>query len=204
MNRDLVFFVSGLAFGIASGYFVFRAVSPPTGAPAASEATAMPRSTIGLDEETRPRELDEKEMRSMEAEARENPRDTEVRTRLGSLYMEAGRHSDALPWLEEAVRLDPDNLHARSHLAVAYLNLGKLESAIAAYEENLTKDPAHPASLLGLGRIKLYVQQDIQGGLALWDRLAQAAPDSPEAKAVREELEALKSAHEAQGAQEES
>lgn len=196
MNRDLVFFVSGLAFGIASGYFVFRAVSPPSGAPSASESPAMPRSSIGLDEETRPRELDEKEMQSLEAEARENPRDAEVRTRIGNLYLEAGRSSDALPWLEEAVRIDPGNLHARGHLAVAFLNLGQLESAVAAFEENLAKDPAHPPSLLGLGRIKLYVQQDIQGGLALWDRLVQAAPDSAEAKAVREELEALKSAHE--------
>jgi tetratricopeptide (TPR) repeat protein len=196
MNRDLVFFVSGLAFGIASGYFVFRAVSPSAEAPAASESTSMPGSTIGLDERDRPRELDEKELQALEAEAREKPQDSEVRTRIGNLYMEAGRHKDALPWLEEAVRLDRDNLHARNHLAITYLNLGRLEAAVAAFEENLAKDPAHPPSLLGLGRIKLYVQQDIQGGLALWEKLAQVAPDSTEAKAVREELEALKAAHE--------
>jgi tetratricopeptide (TPR) repeat protein len=196
MNRDLVFFVSGLVFGVASGYFVFRAVSPSTGVSPASESTAMPRSTIGLDDENRPRELDEKEIQTLEAKARENPRDGALRTRIGSLYMEAGRHADALPWLEEAVRLDADDLHARSHLAITYLNVGRLESAVAAYEENLEKDPSHPASLLGLGRIKLYVQQDIQGGLALWEKLVGVAPDSPEAKAVRDELEALKSAHE--------
>ncbi|HJS74444.1 MAG TPA: tetratricopeptide repeat protein [Vicinamibacteria bacterium] len=196
MNRDLVFFVSGLAFGIASGYFVFRAVSPSAGAPAASEASAMPQSTIGLDDQDRPKELDEREVQALEAKARANPRDTEVRTRIGNLYMEAGRHKDALPWLEEAVRIDGNDLHARNHLAITYLNLGRLEEAVAAFEENLAKDPGHAASLLGLGRIKLYVQQDIQGGLALWEKLAEAAPDSPEAKAVREELEALKSAHE--------
>ncbi len=110
--------------------------------------------------------------------------------------MEAGRHKDALPWLEEAVRLDGEDLHARNHLAITYLSLGRLEEAVAAFEANLAKDPEHPASLLGLGRIKLYVQQDIQGGLALWQKLTEVAPDSPEAKAVREELEALKSAHE--------
>jgi cytochrome c-type biogenesis protein CcmH/NrfG len=70
-----------------------------------------------------------------------------------------------------------------------------VEPAVAAFEENLRRDPAHPASLLGLGRVRLYVQKDIQGGLALWEKLVEVAPDSAEAAAVRDELEALKSAH---------
>ena len=197
MNRDLVFFVSGLAFGVAAGYFVFRAVSPSSGAPGspAAASAAMPGSSIGLEDQREAREIDEKEIQTLEAQARENPRDGAVRRRIGGLYMEAGRHGDALPWLEEAVRIDPDDLHARNHLALVYLNLGRLEPAVAAFEENLAKDPAHAPSLLGLGRIKLYVQQDIQGGLALWEKLMEVAPDSTEAAAVKDELEALKSAH---------
>ncbi len=197
MNRDLVFFVSGLAFGVAAGYFVFRAVSP-SAAPAAAESAAMPGSTIGLDAKSEApefNELDENEIQTLEVEARDNPRDGAVRTRIGGLYMEAGRHGDAVPWLEEAIRIDPEDLHARNHLAIAYLNLGRLEPAVAAFEDNLGRDPAHAPSLLGLGRIKLYVQKDIQGGLALWEKLMEVAPDSAEATAVKDELEALKSAH---------
>jgi tetratricopeptide (TPR) repeat protein len=197
MNRDLVFFVSGLAFGVAAGYFVFRAVSPSGVAPGspAAASTAMPGSSIGLENQGDARELDEKELETLEAQARENPRDVAVRTKIGGLYMDAGRHGEALPWLEEAVRIDPEDLLARNHLALVYLNLGRLEPAVAAFEENLRKDPAHAPSLLGLGRIKLYVQQDIQGGLALWEKLMEVAPESPEAAAVKDELEALKSAH---------
>jgi tetratricopeptide (TPR) repeat protein len=196
MNRDLVFFVSGLAFGLAAGYFVFRAVTPASVAPAAgSESTSMPGSTIGLDEEQKTREIDEEEMRALEARARENGSDAAVRTKIGSLYMEAGRYADALRWLEESIRLDPEDLHARNHLAITYLSLSRVAPAVAAFEENLRKNPADPASLLGLGRIKLYVQKDIQGGLALWEKLVAVAPDSAEATAVRDELEALKSAH---------
>src|SRR3990172_4908672 len=134
-------------------------------------------------------------MRALEAQARENESDAAVRARIGSLYLEAGRYEDAVRWLEESTRLDPEDLHARNHLAITYLSLPGVAPAVAAFEENLRKDPAHPASLLGLGRIKLYVQRDIQGGLALWEKLVEVAPDSAEAKAVRDELEALKSAH---------
>ncbi|HEY7699433.1 MAG TPA: tetratricopeptide repeat protein [Vicinamibacteria bacterium] len=197
MKRDLVFFVSGLAFGVAAGYFVFRAVAPSTAARSVSgaEPTAMPSSTIGLDEKPKLREIDAEEMRTLEAQARENERDGAVRTKIGTLYMEAGRYEDAQRWLEEAIRLDPADLHARNHLAITYLSLSQVEPAVAAFEENLRRDPNHPASLLGLGRVKLYVQKDIQGGLALWEKLVAAAPDSVEAKAVKDELEALKSAH---------
>jgi len=197
MNRDLVFFVSGLAFGVAAGYFVFRAVTPASVAPAAAgaESTSMPGSTIGLDEEQKVREIDEEEMQALEAQARENGSDAAVRTKIGSLYMEAGRYEDGLRWLEESIRLDPRDLHARNHLAITYLSLSRVAPAVAAFEENLRQDAAHPASLLGLGRIRLYVQKDIQGGLALWEKLVEVAPDSAEAAAVREELEALKSAH---------
>src|SRR3990172_544544 len=105
-------------------------------------------------------------MRALEAQARENESDAAVRARIGSLYMEAGRYEDAVLWLEGSIRLDPEDLHARNHLAITYLSLSRVEPAVAAFEENLRKDAAHPASLLGLGRIRLYVQKDIQGGLA--------------------------------------
>jgi tetratricopeptide (TPR) repeat protein len=195
MNRDLVFFVSGLAFGVSAGYFVFRAVAPESARPVVSAPAEAPRSTIGLEQEPQVKELDEEEVRTLEAQAHDNPRDGAVRARIGGLYMEAGRNDDAVSWLEQAVELDPGDLHARNHLAITYLNLGRLEAAVAAFQENLARDPQHAASLLGLGRIKLYLQQDIQGGLALWEKLMEVAPQSPEAAAVREELEALKSAH---------
>jgi tetratricopeptide (TPR) repeat protein len=197
MKRDLLFFVSGLVFGVAAGYFVFRAVAPssvPAGG-AVAESAARPPSTLGLKEEPKVREIDPAEMRALEAQAQENANDAAVRTKIGARYLEAGKYEDARKWLEESVRLDPQDLHARNHLAITYLSLSQVEPAVAAFEENLRRDPAHPASLLGLVRVKLYVQKDIQGGLALWEKLVQVAPDSVEARAVRDELEALKSAH---------
>jgi tetratricopeptide (TPR) repeat protein len=195
MRRDLVFFLSGLSFGVAAGYFVFRAISSPLATSPAGASQGMSRSTIGLEEKEQARPLDPEEMKALEAKARDNPEDAAVRARIGSLYMEAERNEEALKWLSEAVRLAPSDLHARNHLAITYLNLGQLENAVAAFEENLERDPSHPGSLLGLGRIKLYVQRDIDSGIALWEKLVKVAPDSAEAGAVRDELEALKSAH---------
>lgn len=197
MKRDLVFFGSGLSFGIAAGYFVFRSIvaaGPTSADPQLSAAVTAP-STIGIESAPKPQELDQQQVDRLEAKAKNSPTDAATRAELGRLYMDAARYDGALPWLEDAVKLQPTDLHTRNHLAITYLNLGQMERAVAVFEENLGVDPDHPGSLLGLGRIKLYLQQDFRGGLTLWEKLIAVAPDSPEAKAIEDELEALKSAH---------
>ena len=196
MSRDLVFFVAGLCFGIVAGFFVFRAVVSPDAPTSVASAGLNPEgSRVGLDTEPQTRPLDQSAVERLEATAKQNPRDAGVRAEIGSLYMDAGRYEDAGAWLRSALEIEPRNLPARNHLALSLLNLGRLDDAVAAYEETLRLEPEHPASLLGLGRVRLYVQQDIAGGLAMWERLVAVAPSSTEAQSVRDELEALQSAH---------
>ncbi|HSF17806.1 MAG TPA: tetratricopeptide repeat protein [Vicinamibacteria bacterium] len=197
MNRDLLFFVSGLAFGVAAGYFLFRALSPAVelADQVASRPPEMSSSSIGLERKPQFEALDDEKKAELEARARDDARDPAVRAELGSLFLDAGRFSEAVPWLEESLALAPNDLHVRNHLAVAYLNVGRLPEAVEVYEATLARVPEDPASLLGLGRIKLYLQKDIRGGLKLWEKLVEIAPGSAEARSVRDELEALQSAH---------
>ena len=196
MNRDLGFFIAGLCFGVAAGYFVFRAVLPPENpAEVVASSGTSTASTIGLDSETEFPPLDESQVRELEADAEASPDDPKLSARVGEFYMDAGQFADAVPWLEKAVELGPRDVHVRNHLALSYLNQGNMDGAVGSFEQTLAIDPNHPPSLLGLGRIKLYLQQDIDGGLAMWQKLMAVAPSSEEAQSVREELDALKSAH---------
>jgi len=196
VNRDFVFFIAGLCFGIVVGFFVFRAVASLDAATSVASAPANPeRSQVGLETELQIKPLDQGEVERLEARAKQNPNDAAVRVELGSLYMDAGRYEDAGAWLRSALEIEPRNLPARNYLALSLLNLGRLDDAVATYEETLRLEPEHPASLLGLGRVRLYIQQDIDAGLAMWERLVAVSPSSTEAQSVRDELEALKSAH---------
>ncbi|MFQ5789079.1 MAG: tetratricopeptide repeat protein [Acidobacteriota bacterium] len=191
MRKDnAIFFVCGIFFGALVGYFLFESVaSTPARAPGAGEIVPSPGGGA-------PRRLiDPAEVSALERMARESPEDVGVRVRIGNLYMEGGDLARAERWLREALRIDQDNLHALNHLALVFVSDGRVDEAVAQYEAALEIDPSHPASLLGLGRIKLYAQQDIRGGLELWERLMRVAPESPEAQSIREELETLRSAH---------
>lgn len=197
MNRDLVFFLSGLGFGLVGGYFVFLSLGPgKVAAPAVPERGGPAESSaIGLDGAAAPRELDVAEAERLEALADENSEDPTVRADLGKLYLDAGRFDEAVRWLGSAVELAPRDLELRTRLALAQLNAGDLDGTVSTYEGSLAVDPEHPASLLGLGRVRLYLLQDIEGGLSMWKKLVAVAPESAEALSVRDELDALQSAH---------
>ena len=191
MRKDnAIFFVSGLAFGVFVGYFLFQSVSQgPVASTAAGSRGSMSPTTPSVPA------LDTKEIAALERAAEDNPDDAEVRSRMGILYMEAGRYSDAVLWFREALARKEDDLNTRSHLATSLAGLGRIDEAVTEYQAALAIDPSHPRSLLGLGRVLLLGKNDIRGGLEVWEKLVESAPDSPEARSIREELEALKAAH---------
>jgi len=193
MKRDLTFFIFGIVFGTSLGFFLFQAFKEPKGLLVQPPGAQGGLDVVGAAREQLP--LDTVLAGQLKEEVEANPDDAQLRNRLGKLYMDSGQHSEALIWFESALVLMPGNLHVRNHLALSLLNMGRTNEAIAQYEEALRIDPTHPQSLLGLGRVKLYVQRDIRGGLTLWERLIREAPASDEARSISEELEALKSAH---------
>jgi tetratricopeptide (TPR) repeat protein len=182
--------VSGLAFGVFVGYFLFQSLAQvPMGA--SSEVATVTRPQPA---QQRP-QVDPQEVAALEQRAADNPDDAEVRIQIGVLYLGAGQYRQAADWLRQATQSDETNLHARNHLAVALAEMGRFDEAISEYETALALDPSHPQSLFGLGRVLLYGKKDVQRGIAVWDELIEVAPDSPEAQNIREEVEALKTAH---------
>src|SRR5512147_1893312 len=71
-----------------------------------------------------------------------DPRDADSWRRLGDvLLFGLGQPADAVPALEEAVRLAPDDAHLRVDLAVALASAGRLPEAVAAAGEAARLDP---------------------------------------------------------------
>lgn len=73
-----------------------------------------------------------------------NPHDPHVYTDLGTVHSLLGRPGQALPLLEEAVRLRPGDAALRYHLAHAYEATGERESAVRAMRAARALDPDHP------------------------------------------------------------
>ena len=50
-------------------------------------------------------------------------------------------------------------------------------------------------TMLNQGIVKAFGKQDLSGAVAVWEKLIQVAPSSPEAETAKRALQGLKSAH---------
>ena len=191
LSERALFFGAGLAFGILVGFLVSGSPGPP--APAAPPPAPVPETAAAPVPEPRPvaPELLETLLAAVEA----NPEDPAARAGVADLHLDALDFGEAVYWLQQARNLDPSDLDIRARLAFAQLGAGDVAGAVAGYEGVLAEDPEHFESLLALGRVRLFVEQDLAAGIEFWERAIAARPDSPEAAALRAQIDSLRTAH---------
>ena len=191
LSERALFFGAGLAFGILVGFLVSG--SPGSPAPAAPPPAPVPETASAPLPEPRP--VDPEALQTLLAVVEANPEDPASRAAVGDLHLDALDFGEAVYWLQQARNLDPSDLDIRARLAFAQLGAGDVAGAVAGYEAVLAEDPGHFESLLALGRVRLFVEQDLAAGIEFWERAIAARPDSPEAAALRAQIESLRTAH---------
>ena len=191
LSERALFFGAGLAFGILVGFLVSGSSGPPT--PAAPPPAPVPETASAPLPEPRP--VDAEALRTLLDAVEATPEDPAARAAVGDLHLDALDFGQAVYWFQQARNLDPSDLDVRSRLAFAQLGAGDVAGAVAGYEAVLAEDPEHFESLVALGRVRLFVEQDLAAGIELWERAIAALPDSPEAAALRAQIESLRTAH---------
>lgn len=193
LSERALFFGAGLVFGAVVGWLI----AGSSGGPAAPAAPAPPPPVgdSGPPARPEPRPVDPDVLDALLAEVEARPEDPAARAAVGDLHLEALDFGEAVYWLQQARNLDPADLDIRARLAFAQLGLGDVAAAVAGYEAVLAEDPEHLESLVALGRVRLFLEQDLVAGIELWERAIAAAPDSPEAAALRAQIESLRQAH---------
>ena len=192
-----LFFGAGLAFGVLVGFLISGPSGSETGqapSPAPSAArNAAPDPDAAVAPETRP--VDPEALQMLLDAVDERPEDPAARVAVGDLFVDARDFGEAVYWLQQARNLDPADLDIRSRLAFAELGRGNVAAAVEAYESVLAEDPEHFESLVALGQVRLFADQDLEAGIELWERAIAAQPDSPDAEALRAQIESLRTAH---------
>ena len=191
LSERALFFGAGLAFGILVGFLVSGSPGPP--APPAPPPAPGPEPASAPVPEARP--VDPEVLQALLAAVEANPEDPAARLAVADLHLDALDFREAVYWLQQARNLDPSDLDVRSRLAFAQLGAGDVAGAVGGYESVLAEEPEHFESLVALGRVRLFVDQDLAAGIELWERAIAARPDSPEAAALRAQIDSLRTAH---------
>ncbi len=131
----------------------------------------------------------------MKTAAQQNPNDAVVRVQLGDMYFDAERLQEAAQWYEAALKINPKDVNASTDLGIAYYYMNQPDRALVQFEHSLSIDPKHSKTLLNQGIVRAFGKQDLKGATAAWEKVLQVAPNSEEARAAKQALDGVRSAH---------
>ncbi len=195
MTREsIAFAISGIVFGVMVGWIIGtqyahgRPASPAAPIQGSAPTPAAPAAS-------QPVVIDEAKVRSLAAAAEQRPQDSAVRVELANLYFDAERFADAITWYEQALSLDPKNVNVSTDLGVCYYYSNQADKALTQFDYSLSVDPKHTKTLLNLGIVRAFGKQDLDGAVNAWEQVVAIAPDSPEARAAKQALDGVRSAH---------
>jgi tetratricopeptide (TPR) repeat protein len=147
-------------------------------------ATQAPPAQIPAAPEVPP--VDEARAVELRAAAETAPEDVQVRVDLGNLYFDGQRFEDAIPWFEAALALRPDDVEVSTDLGVAYFYTDDTDRALSQFARSLNVAPAHAKTILNIGIVRAFGNQDLEGAVEAWEEVQRVAPGSPEALAATE------------------
>ena len=191
--ESITFGIAGIAFGLIAGWII-GAGQATSRAPSVQSAPAAvaPAADAGG---TRAALLDDAQVNALKSVADREPSNAQPRTRLGNLYFDAERYSEAIKWYGEAVALAPTDVNVSTDLGVCYYYTNQPDKALEQFARSLALDPKHAKTLLNVGIVKAFGKQDLDGAMAAWKQVLQVSPNSAEAQAAKRALDSLQSAH---------
>jgi tetratricopeptide (TPR) repeat protein len=184
--------LAGVFFGVLVGWIIGS--QQGTSRPAAPAAAVQSQAPAGGVTPQTPA-LDESRASAMKLTAQQNPADAVTRVQLGNMYFDAGRFQEGADWYEQALKINPQDVNASTDLGIAYYYMNQPDRALAQFDRSLAIDPAHAKTLLNIGIVRAFGKQDLKGAAEVWQKVLVVAPSSEEARAARQALDGVRSAH---------
>ena len=197
MKSDAIAFgIAGVCFGLIAGWIIGSqqtSARPAVAAPA-SAGTADAAAGSGS-AGTRAAILDETRVTALKSVAEREASNPKPRIELANLYFDAERFDEAIKWYADALKLEPNDVDVSTDLGVSYYYTNQSDKALAQFEHSLKLNPKHAKTLLNVGIVRAFGKQDLKGAAEVWQKVVSVAPSSEEARAARQALDGLRSAH---------
>lgn len=185
--------IAGVFFGVLVGWII--GTQQGSGRPPAAPVAAAAPASQAPSGQQAPPPLDESRASSLKTVAQQNPADAATRVELGNMYFDAGRFSEAVDWYQQALKIQPRDVNVSTDLGIAYYYMNDPDKALAQFDRSLAIEPTHAKTLLNIGIVRAFGKQDLKGAADVWQKILTVAPASEEARAAKQALDGLRSAH---------
>ncbi len=167
-----------LLAGIAGGWFLRGSQS--TASAAAVENSAAQGMGSGANAQPTPEQM--KKMADAQAapllaQLKADPKNAELLAKVGNVYYDTQQFSIAIDYYQQALAAQPTNAGVRTDMATAYWYAGNANTAITEFNKALDYAPTNPNTLFNLGVVKWQGKMDINGAVAVWQKLLETNPN---------------------------
>jgi Flp pilus assembly protein TadD len=119
-----------------------------------------------------------------------NPRDSSALESLGSMYFEAGKYDQAIPYFERAIAVNPNDPAVRTDYAAALHGIGQDRRSLAELQTVLAKRPGYSDALYDEGVVQHAVGNSA-GAVTAFKQFLRIAPSDQRAGDARAALHDL-------------
>ena len=115
-------------------------------------------------------------LEDLEEQAKSDPENADVWTRLGNAYYDTDRYEPAIEAYTKSLQLAPGNPNVITDMGVMYRRLDNPQEAIRQFDRAVAADPNHEMSIYNKGIVLLHDIRDTEGALEAWKSLAKRNP----------------------------
>jgi tetratricopeptide (TPR) repeat protein len=132
------------------------------------------------------------EAKVLQSVLKDDPENLAALIKLGNLSMDMKRFPEAIDAYSKALEIDPANVDVRVDMGTCYRNSGRPDVALEEYGKALAYNPKHANAHLNTGVVFLYDFGKKDEAIAAFEKFLEAAPNAPNAAAIRQEIERIK------------
>lgn len=167
-----------LLVGIAAGWLIRGSQAPA--AARVAETSSNP-AQAGMPESAQPTPEQMKKMADTQAapllqQLKSDEKNADLLAKIGNIYYDTQQYPTAVEYYERFLKLQPANTNVRTDLATAYWYMGNVDSSIAEFNKTLSYEPNKPNALFNLGVVKWQGKMDVNGAVAVWQKLLDTNP----------------------------
>ncbi len=133
------------------------------------------------------------EINQLEQIAAQSPKNADAWIALGNALMDSSHYAEAVNAYGKALALDPRNVNVRVDMGTCLKNSGKPQEAVEEYRKAIKINPNHLNAHRNMAVVLAFDLHKPKEAVAEFEKYLQLAPNAPDAEAIRQQIQQLKS-----------
>jgi tetratricopeptide (TPR) repeat protein len=180
---NLIFAFVVLVLGITAAGSLIKMRSSHLAAPESS-SKRLPKDHPPIDMS--------KKLAELEQLSAKDPGNANYRAQIGNIYYDMDQYDKAAAYYTQSLELNPRDANVETDLAVCYHYMGQDDRSLEILEKVLQYSPDFSQAMFNKGIVLISGKKDIQGGIAVWEKLLRTHPDFSRRVELQQSIDQLK------------